>query len=75
MYVRAAHACLVPTESRRGASDPMDLEVETTVSYHVDAGKETWSSLEEQPALLTAEPPFQPPHALLILYSGQLLLF
>ena len=39
---------------------PLELELQTVVICHVDAGKWDLDPLEEQPVLLTAEPAPQP---------------
>jgi hypothetical protein len=36
-------------------SDPLELELQTVASCHMDAGNWTLGPLEEQPVLLTAE--------------------
>ena len=41
-------------------SDPLELELQTVVICHVDAGKWDPDPREEQPVLLTAEPAPQP---------------
>ena len=38
MYVCASCVYLVPSEARRGLLDPLELKLETAVSYHVSAG-------------------------------------
>ena len=44
----------------RRASDPLELESQMVVSYHVGAENQNPHPLEEQPVILTAEPPLQP---------------
>lgn len=36
------------------------LELELALSHHVSAGVEIWSTVDEQPVLLTTEPSLQP---------------
>lgn len=45
-------------------SDPLELELQVGVSFHVGAENETRSSVEEEPLLLTAKPSL----CLLLLY-------
>ena len=42
------------------APDSLQLELQTSVSYHVDDWELNPGPLEEQPVLLTAEPSLQP---------------
>ncbi|MGE9805030.1 hypothetical protein ACQP3L_31080, partial [Escherichia coli] len=58
VWVFCLHVC--SHRGQEGTSDPLELESQTDVSCHVNAGNETRLSLEGQPVLLIAEPSLQP---------------
>lgn len=62
VYACAPQVCLVPMEVRKGALDPLELELQAVVSCHAMwvLGIEPWCPLQKQQALLNAEPSLQP---------------
>lgn len=64
MYICVLHVCLVPEEVRVGHWVPWNLSQLMLVSCCRNETQE-----EQQPVLLTAEPPLQP-HAILIFERG-----
>lgn len=67
-----AHVCLrawCPPKQKK-ALDPLELELQTFVSHHVDAGGSNPGPLEEQPMLPTSEPSLQPLQVDLPLLAG-----
>lgn len=68
MYVCTPGSCLMPTEAKRRYWDVLEMELQTIMSYHVDAGNSFPSPLEEQPLPWTTEPSLQPLILLLKVY-------
>lgn len=66
VYMSVCHLNVVPTEARRGSSNPLDLELQLVVSCQVDPGNQTWIS--EKVASGGNTEPFLEPLAFAIFY-------